>query len=74
MTTWIMFDNDTSPTGVRRRIKEEFVRRGIESDNQAAKRYGKHPQQWVSRHMNGQTDWKLQELHDFCDGLGLDYT
>lgn len=72
MTTWIMFDSDISPDGVRRRIKEEFGRTGINSDAQAAKRFAK-PQQWVSRHMTGQTDWKLQELQQFCDSLGLDY-
>lgn len=73
MTTWIMFDSDISPDGVTRRLREEMARRGIPSDSHAAKMYGKHPQQWVSRRMNADTDWKLQELHEFCDVLTLDY-
>lgn len=68
-----MFDNDTSHEGVKRRIREEMARHGISSDAQAAKRYGR-PQQWLQRHMGGDTDWKLAELRDFCGALGLDYT
>ena len=68
-----MFDSDTTPGGVARRLREEMARHGIASDAAAARLYGKHPQQWVSRHMNGDTDWKLGELLDFCAVLGLDY-
>lgn len=72
MTTWIMFDNDTSDEGVTRRIREEMARRSISSDAQAAKKYGR-PQQWLQRHMSGGVDWKLGELRDFCVALNLDY-
>lgn len=68
-----MFDNDISPVAVQRRLREEMARRGISSDAQAAEKWGKHPQQWVSRHMSMKTDWKMQELQDFCAALQLDY-
>jgi hypothetical protein len=73
MTTFIRFDHDTSSGGVTRRIREELARHAIKSDSQAAKRYGR-PQQWLQRHMSGESDWKLQELQDFCASLGLDTT
>jgi len=73
MTTWIMFDNDVSAHGVKRRIHEEMARKGILSDSHAARLFGKHPQQWVSRRMTGEADWRLQELCDFCGALSLDY-
>lgn len=72
-TTWIMFDDDMTSHGVIRRIREELARNSIGSESQAAKIYGKHPQQWLSRHMCGKTDWKLTDLQDFCAVVGLDY-
>jgi hypothetical protein len=73
MTTFILFDGDTSHAGVTRRIREELARHAIKSDAQAAKKYGR-PQQWLQRHMSGETDWRVQELQDFCATLGLDHT
>lgn len=72
MTTFIMTDDELGPDAVTRRLREEMARRGIRSDAQAAQRYGR-PQQWVSRHMAGQTDWKLRELQHFCEVLNMDY-
>lgn len=72
MTTLIMMDEDFSPAGIKRRIKEEFARHGIGSESEAAERYGR-PQQWVSRRMTGETEWKISELKDFCRALGLSY-
>lgn len=72
MTTLIMMDEDYSPAGIKRRIKEEFARHGIDSETEAAERYGR-PQQWVSRRMTGETKWSVGELEDFCRVLGLSY-
>jgi hypothetical protein len=72
MTTMIMMDADHTPAGVKRRLREEFARHGIESDTTAAERYNV-PQQWLSRRMTGETDWKVWELEEFCRGLGLSY-
>lgn len=72
MTTMFVFDEDYSADGINRRLDEEFARRGIKTETEAAKRYGR-PQQWVSRHLTGATAWKLTDLRDFCDKLGLDY-
>lgn len=72
MTTLIYTDWDYSPSGVKRRLKEEFARHDIESETYAARRYGV-PQQWVSRRMTGETGWRLEELEGFCRALGLSY-
>lgn len=68
----IMMDADYSPAGVKRRLKEEFARHGIDSETEAARRYDV-PQQWLSRRMTGETEWKLGELPEFCEALGLYY-
>jgi hypothetical protein len=72
MTTLIMMDEDHSPAGIKRRLKEEFARHGIASETEAAERYGR-PQQWVSRRMTGESKWYVGELEDFCRVLGLSY-
>jgi hypothetical protein len=72
MTTVIMMDADYTLAGVKRRLREEFARQGIESDTEAAGRYDV-PQQWLSRRMTGETEWKVGELEEFCRGLGLSY-
>jgi hypothetical protein len=72
MTTLIMMDEDYSPAGIKRRIKEEFARHGIDSESDAAERYGR-PQQWLNRRMTGDTKWNIGELEDFCRVLGISY-
>lgn len=71
MTTLVLLDADRSPAGVLRRLREELARQDL-SDTAAARRY-EVPQQWVSRRMTGHVDWKVSELEDFCDTLGLSY-
>ena len=72
MTTFVLFDSDYSPTGVVRRIREEFARHGIKSDARAAA-LADRKQQWLQRLMSGQQDWRMSELQDFCAALGLDF-
>jgi hypothetical protein len=72
MTTLIMMDADHTPAGIKRRLREEFARHSIDSETDAAQRYGR-PQQWVSRRMTGETEWKVGELDDFCRVLGLSF-
>ncbi|SKT84291.1 Helix-turn-helix domain [Mycobacteroides abscessus subsp. abscessus] len=73
MTTLVLVD---SPRGRSRdeaisiRLKQELVALGL-SVNRAAKELGVS-QPWLSRRTLGGVRWKVEEVDDICDKLGLD--
>lgn len=65
---------DVTPVAIAKRLRQEFLRRDIPSDSEAARQAGV-AQQWLSRRLTGQTAWALPELVQVCDklDLSLDY-
>jgi len=65
---------DVTPSAIAKRFRQELLRRDIPSDSEAA-RAAEVPQQWLSRRLTGETPWRLPELENVCErlGLSLDY-
>ena len=65
---------DVTPGAIAKRFRQDLLRRDIPSDSEAA-RAAEVPQQWLSRRLTGETPWRLPELENVCErlGLSLDY-